>query len=70
MIGNVSGGPFVERMEFGNISGSSAANRIRINGNGAIVQFTNTVNERQLLTLSDAKYLTIAKEVKIRRFYF
>ena len=59
VIANVIGGPFVEKVAFGNITGSSAANYIRVNGNGATVQFANTITDRQLLTLSGTKYLTI-----------
>ncbi len=59
VIANVSGGPFIETVSFGSIDGTSATNTIRINGNGATVQYNNTVSERQLLTLTGTKYLTI-----------
>ncbi len=56
----VSGsGPYTETVTFNNIVGSSAINTIRINGNGAIVQFNNTTSERQLLTLDGTKYMRI-----------
>ncbi len=59
VIANVMGGPFVEKVSFGNIAGTSPVNYIRVNGNGATVQFTNTTSDRQLLTLNGTKYLTI-----------
>lgn len=52
-------GPYNETVGFGNILGSSAINTIRINGNGAIVQFNNTTSARQLLTLDGTKYMRI-----------
>ena len=59
VIANVSGGPFVETLGFGDVDGASSINTIRINGNGATVQFSNTTTDRQLLKLSGTKYLTI-----------
>jgi parallel beta-helix repeat protein len=53
-------GPYNEVVAFGPISGSSAVNTVRINGNGNIVQFANTTNDRQLLKLEGTKYLTIS----------
>lgn len=52
-------GPYTETITFGNITGSSAVNTIRFNGNGRTVQFNNTATERQLLTLNGTRYLTI-----------
>ncbi|RQO31548.1 hypothetical protein DBR32_06210 [Taibaiella sp. KBW10] len=52
-------GPYNEIVSLGNISGSSAANTLRINGNGATVQFANNINQRQLLTLTGTKYTRI-----------
>ncbi|MBL7705976.1 MAG: right-handed parallel beta-helix repeat-containing protein, partial [Taibaiella sp.] len=52
-------GPYNETVGFVNIPGSSAINTIRINGNGAIVQFDNTTSERQLLTLDGTKHMRI-----------
>lgn len=55
----VPGTPYNETVTIGNIAGASPVNTIRFNGNGAIVQFTNTSTERQMLTLSGAKYVSI-----------
>lgn len=55
----VGSGPYVETVTFENISGASATNTIRVNGNGRTVQFNNTSTQRQLLTLDGAKYVTI-----------
>lgn len=56
----VSGsGPYVETVTFGNIVGASAVNTIKINGNGATVEFNNTTSARQLLTLNGTKYMSI-----------
>lgn len=52
-------GPYNEFVKFNNISGTSPVNTIRINGNGAVVQFSNNTTNRQLLTLSGTKYLRI-----------
>jgi hypothetical protein len=53
-------GPYVETVSFDDIQGTSAVNRIRINGNGATVQFnpTSTTNHR-IVSLNGTKYLTI-----------
>lgn len=61
VVANVTAGsgPYVETVTFGNIAGASETNKIRINGNGATVQFTNTTATRQLLTLNGTKYLSI-----------
>lgn len=53
------GTPYVETISIGNITGASATNKIRFNGNGALVQFDNTTTNRQLLTLDGAKFVTI-----------
>ncbi len=54
-------GPYNERIEFGDIPGSSATNVIRINGNGNTIQFNNTTNgnERIMLTLNGSKYIRV-----------
>lgn len=52
-------GPYNENIKLNNIAGTSAINTIRINGNGSQVQYTNTANDRQLLTLNGAKYVTV-----------
>jgi len=50
-------GPYTERLTLNNIPGSSAANRILINGNGNILQDTSTV--RQLVTLERTAYVRL-----------
>lgn len=52
-------GPYVETVSFPNVSGTSAVNTIKINGNGNTVQFDNTSTNRQLLTISGTRYLKI-----------
>lgn len=54
-------GPYTELVSIGNILGASAANPIRINGNGNTVQFaTNTTaGQRHLLLLDGAKHIRI-----------
>lgn len=65
VVANVdpASGPYNEVVRFGNISGSSPTNTIRVNGNGRTVQYTNTTtaanNDRQMLVLNGTKYLTI-----------
>jgi parallel beta-helix repeat protein len=65
ILGNVvvnvvpNSGPYNEVVSFGTILGTNATNRITINGNGNTVQFTNTANQRQLLTLDGTNYLKI-----------
>jgi hypothetical protein len=61
VIANVvaGSGPYNEVVVFEDVDGSSAVNTIRVNGNGAMVQYSNTTSERQLLTLDGAQYLTI-----------
>lgn len=56
---NPASGPYEETVSFGAITGSSAVNTIKINGNGATVEYSNTTSERQMLTLSGTQYLTI-----------
>ncbi len=52
-------GPYTEKITFNNVPGISATNTIRINGNGNTVQYMNSANDRQLLTLSNMSYLSI-----------
>ncbi len=60
VVFNVSPGtPYTETVTIGNISGTSPVNTIRFKGNGATVQFANTSTNRQMLTLSGAKYISI-----------
>lgn len=51
--------PYNETVSIGAIGGASAINTIRFNGNGATVQFTNTSANRQLLTLTGSRYVSI-----------
>ncbi len=55
----VPGTPYTETISIGDVAGTSAINRIRINGNGAAVQFANTAANRQMLTLAGAKYVSV-----------
>ena len=53
-------GPYNERLVFGAITGASATNRIRFNGNGRLVQFAPTSTATMsLLTLNATNYVTI-----------
>ena len=51
-------GPYNERFEFGNIAGTSAINRITINGNNNTIQFNNTGDYR-IVSLNGTKYMKI-----------
>ncbi|WP_118950638.1 PKD domain-containing protein [Taibaiella helva] len=51
--------PYGETLSFGAIGGTSAVNTIRFNGNGATVQFANTSTNRQMLTFSGTRYVTV-----------
>ena len=52
-------GPYNEFIEIKSIPGASATNTIHIIGNGNTVQYQNNVNDRQLLILDGASYVTI-----------
>jgi hypothetical protein len=53
-------GPYVGRVEFGEIIGSSAVNTITINGNGNLLSNTaTTTDERAALMLNGTDYMTI-----------
>jgi len=52
-------GPYNEVVKFTAIPGTSPVNKVRINGNGNILQFDNTSANRQLVTLDGTQYLTI-----------
>lgn len=52
-------GPYNERFVLTNINGTSAANRIRINGNGATLEYTNTAADRSLISLESTSFVTI-----------
>ncbi|WP_162902930.1 PKD domain-containing protein [Taibaiella koreensis] len=51
--------PYGETISIGTIGGASTVNTVRFNGNGATVQFANTSANRQMLTLSGSRYVTI-----------
>ncbi len=52
-------GPYTEYFYLNNIPGSSATNTVRINGNGATLQYNNTATERHLVILNGTKYLRL-----------
>jgi hypothetical protein len=55
-------GPYTENPVFGNIPGTSAANQIRLNGNGEVVQYNipvTTVDMVGILSLRGTKFMTI-----------
>lgn len=53
-------GPYNETVSFDDIQGTSAVNKIRINGNGETIQFnpTSTTNHR-IVSLNGTKFMTI-----------
>ncbi|OON67850.1 beta strand repeat-containing protein [Hymenobacter sp. CRA2] len=56
----VSGGPFNEQFSLSAIAGTSATNRVTINGGGRTIQFgSSTSAQRAVITLSGADYVTI-----------
>jgi len=50
-------GPYTEQVTIGNITGASAANTIKFNGNGATVQNTATATYNGVLMMNGAKYV-------------
>lgn len=52
-------GPYNEAVTFGQVPGTSPVNKIRLNGNGAILQFFTDVNQRAILSLRGVKYMTV-----------
>lgn len=52
-------GPYTEAVTFGNIPGTSPVNKIRLNGNGAILQYNNSVSEISILKLQGTDYMTV-----------
>lgn len=56
---NAAAGPYTEAISFGSINGTSNINTVKINGHGAQVNYNCDANIRQLLTLSNAKYIKI-----------
>ncbi len=53
-------GPYIEQVTFTQITGASAANKIVINGNGNLLQFTATISTQPwTILLSGTDYMTI-----------
>ena len=52
-------GPYTEYVYFKNFPGSSAANTVRINGNGVTVKYLTTTNQRPLLTMEGTQYTCV-----------
>jgi hypothetical protein len=52
-------GPYTETVVFGNIPGTSAVNKIRLNGNGAILQYNTTASGTSVLELEGTDYMTV-----------
>ena len=52
-------GPYEEQVTFLKVPGASATNRIRLNGNGAIVQSMTSQAQPAMVTLKGASYMTI-----------
>ncbi|MFA6059958.1 MAG: PKD domain-containing protein [Taibaiella sp.] len=52
-------GPYTEMVTFGNISGTSPVNTIRLNGNGVILQYNSPSNNVSILKLQGTDYMTI-----------
>jgi len=56
----VSGGPYTEQIILNQLTGSSATNRVTINGGGRTIQFgSSTSAQRGVITLNGADYVTI-----------
>jgi hypothetical protein len=56
----VSGGPYTEQISLGQLTGSSATNRVTFNGGGSTIQFgSNTATQRAIITLNGADFVTI-----------
>ena len=57
---NVSGGPYTEQFRLQAVTGTSAANRITINGNGRTIQFNATVAATPaVVTLNGSDFVTL-----------
>jgi hypothetical protein len=57
---NVSGGPYTEQLLLNQFTGTSATNRVTINGNGRTIQFgSNSSTQRAVITLDGADYVTV-----------
>lgn len=53
-------GPYNDHFNLTNIGGSSATNRVRINGNGETIQFNSTsTSDHRIVSLDGSKYVTI-----------
>lgn len=52
-------GPYTEQVTIPSIFGTSATNRITINGKGTTLQFSPTTSNRHIIKLDGAKYVTI-----------
>ncbi|MDB4106850.1 PKD domain-containing protein [Bacteroidia bacterium] len=52
-------GPYMEYVEFDEVSGSSATNSITINGNGERISYTGTSSRSPVITIADCHYMTI-----------
>lgn len=55
----VPGSPYTDFISLNNIQGSSATNTLRINGNGATIQYPTDVTNRHMLILNGTKYTRI-----------
>lgn len=55
----VGSGPYTENFYLGTIPGSSATNRVRLNGNGNTIQFAATTTDPHIVRLIGTKFLTI-----------
>lgn len=53
-------GPYTEKVVFNNIPGTSNVNKIRINGNGRVLQYASDVStDPGIITLKGTKFMTI-----------
>jgi hypothetical protein len=52
-------GPYTEIVEFGNIPGASANNRITINGNNNTLQYNNSASNYRILIFNGTKYMKV-----------
>ncbi|WP_409772649.1 T9SS type A sorting domain-containing protein [Thermaurantimonas sp.] len=53
-------GPYIEQVTFNNITSTTATNKIVINGNGNILQFTSTnTNQRSTLTFNNCRFIEV-----------
>ncbi|RAK68077.1 beta strand repeat-containing protein [Hymenobacter edaphi] len=57
---SVSGGPYTEQLMLNALTGTSATNRVTINGNGRTIQFGSSASaQRAVVTLNGADYVTL-----------